>query len=97
MVKNDLEMECNAVDGAFLCDFVFCFLVFPQATCNISWVVPPPSNSGNEGLWFIILVVTLTGEGGQPNIFPFWGVKCHLYFDPGVILQAFLEDHRCIL
>ena len=40
---------------------------------TIDWVVPPPSNSGNEGLWgfptknVIILVVTLTGRGDNPN------------------------------
>ena len=39
----------------------------------ISWVVPPPSNSGNERLEgsptknVIILVVTLTGRGDNPN------------------------------
>ena len=39
------------------------------------WVAPPPSNSGNEGLGLdplitkntIILVVTLTGRGDNPN------------------------------
>ena len=39
----------------------------------LPWVVPPPSNSGNEGLEgsptknVIILVVTLTGRGDNPN------------------------------
>ena len=42
-----------------------------KKTCII-WVVPPPSNSGNEGLEgfptknVIILVVTLTGRGDNP-------------------------------
>ncbi len=40
---------------------------------HIIWVVPPPSNSGNEGLQgfptknVIILVVTLTGRGDNPT------------------------------
>ena len=39
----------------------------------LSWVAPPPSNSGNEGLQgfptknVMILVVTVTGKGDNPT------------------------------
>ena len=41
---------------------------------TMCWVVPPPSNSGNEGLGWdsllkigIILVMTVTARGDNPN------------------------------